>query len=49
MIDGLMLQNRAMDGDTVIVELLDPFKWTEYTTTNSIVVGKTSTGQNNVM
>ncbi len=38
MIDGLIEQNRALDGDTVILELLDPFKWTEYVS-NNVVVG----------
>lgn len=33
-----------MDGDTVIVQLFEPAKWTEYANIN-VVVGKTSTGQ----
>jgi len=27
LIDGLVAQNRALDGDTVIVQLLAPSKW----------------------
>jgi hypothetical protein len=37
-----------MDGDTVIIELLEPFKWTEYATSN-VVVGKDSLGQSKLL
>ena len=39
MIDGLFLQNRALDGDTVLIELLPPVKWVEYTSNNVIISG----------
>ena len=44
MIDGLIQQNRALDGDTVIIELYEPVKWTEYANTN-LVVGQNATGK----
>lgn len=43
MVDGLQQQNRAFDGDTIIIELLEPSKWTEYAS-NNIVIGKNSLG-----
>ena len=39
MIDDLMSQNRALDGDTVIISLLDPLYWVSYKT-NNIVISK---------
>ena len=44
MIDGLNQQNRALDGDTVVIQLLDPSKWSKFVS-NNIVVGKDSLGQ----
>ena len=48
MIDGLIQQNRALDGDTVIISLLDPSKWMKYTS-NNVVVGKDSLGQSKLI
>lgn len=39
MIDSLNAQNRALDGDTVIIELAQPSKWADYVSSN-VVVGK---------
>jgi len=44
MIDGLNQQNRALDGDTVVIQLLDPSKWSKFVS-NNIVIGKDSLGQ----
>lgn len=43
MIDGLYSQNRALDGDTVVIELLEPYRWSALAT-NNVVVGKDSLG-----
>lgn len=48
MVDSLIHQNRALDGDTVIVELLEPFKWTSYTS-NNVVLGKDSLGKDKLI
>ena len=39
MIDGLAAQNRALDGDTVIIQLLDPARWPGLTTSNLVITG----------
>jgi DIS3-like exonuclease 2 len=39
MIDGLMCQNRALDGDTVIIELLPPIRWSQNRSNNVVVNG----------
>lgn len=41
MIEGLNNQNRALDGDTVILELFEPYRWTQYVS-NNVVIGKDS-------
>lgn len=48
MVDGLNQQNRALDGDTVIIELLPAFKWIEYAS-NNVVVGKDSLGKGTIV
>lgn len=45
MIDGLGAQNRALDGDTVIVQLLNPAKWPPLTTNNVIIGGAKFNGK----
>ena len=45
MIDDLMSQNRALDGDTVIISLLDPLYWVSYKT-NNIVISKSGKQKN---
>lgn len=40
MIDGLGPQNRALDGDTVIVQLLAPTRWPPMTTGQLVIGGK---------
>ena len=40
MIDGLTAQNRALDGDTVVISLFDPARWPNLTTSNLVVGGK---------
>jgi hypothetical protein len=42
MIDGLGAQNRALDGDTVVISLIDPAKWPALTTQNVIIGGSKS-------
>ena len=37
MIDGLGAQNRALDGDTVIVQLLNPARWPGLTSSHLVV------------
>jgi DIS3-like exonuclease 2 len=38
MIDGLGAQNRALDGDTVVISLVEPARWPPLTT-QSIIIG----------
>lgn len=40
MIDGVGSQNRALDGDTVVIQLLDPSRWPSLITSNIIIGGK---------
>lgn len=40
MVDGLGPQNRALDGDTVIVSLLAPTRWPPNTTSQLVIGGK---------
>lgn len=40
MIDGLSSQNRALDGDTVLIQLLNPSRWPSLKLSNVIVGGK---------
>lgn len=40
MIDGLSSQNRALDGDTVLIQLLHPNRWPSLTASNIIIGGK---------
>lgn len=48
MVDGFNNQNRALDGDTVVIELLPAYKWTEYASHN-VVVGKDSLGKGTIV
>lgn len=42
MIDNLLSQNRALDGDTVLIEILPPSRWAEYISTDIPKTGKTT-------
>jgi hypothetical protein len=40
MIDGLSAQNRALDGDTVIISLFNPARWPNLTSSHLVIGGK---------
>jgi len=41
MLEGLNSQNRALDGDTVVIELFEPYRWSSFAS-NNVVIGKDS-------
>lgn len=47
MIDGLGFQNRALEGDTVILQLFDPAKWPPLTSSHVVIGGSKPSGFTN--
>lgn len=48
MVDGFVQQNRALDGDVVVLQLLQPNLWPKHATGNNIVVKGDKGGAANV-